>query len=277
MDIKKLFIAGIKCFLAFGVFIIFFSSCVPNRKITYLQYKDELSQVKSIPTDSVMRVYETSAYQYRLQPDDQIDIRISTTTPDEFNPYSLADRYLTTGGTGSVAIGQTSGYGYRIDPQGYLNLPVIGRLKAIGMSIFELQDTIDVLAVKDLENPVTKINLLNFRYTIIGEVNGTGSKVTSDYTLSLLQAMAGGPAEYADLSRIKIIRKVNNESSVAYVNLLDEAFLSSEYYYVHPNDVIIVSPMKRRLLIKNVPQTLGFVASALSLVLTIFTLIAVNK
>ena len=260
-----------------SVFLILglLSSCVPNRKITYLQYQDELSQVKTVPIDSVVREYQNVTYEYRLQPDDQVMIMISTPTPEEYNPYSLADQNMA--GGGSINMAQSSLMGYRVDPEGYLNLPIIGRLMAAGMTVYELQDTISILASTDLEEPVTKVNLLNFKYTIIGEINGIGTRQMSDYSISLVQALAGGPQEYGDLSRIKVIRKINNTSYVFYVNLLDENFLTSEFYYVQPNDIILVTPMKRRILMQNVPQTLGFVASTLSLVLTLFTLISINK
>jgi len=263
--------------LTAGFFLAFFSSCVPNRKIAYLQNGDELRRMEKVPLDTMVRQYETPAYQYRLQEDDQVDIKISSTTPEEFNPFSLADRYMTTGGSNLANLGQSAVMGYRIDPEGYLNLPVIGKLKAKGMTVYELQDTITNLAARDLEEPMTKVNLMNFRYTIIGEATGAGTKMTSNYNLSILQALADGPAKFGDLSRIKVIRKINNESYIYYINLLDESFLSSDLYYVHPNDVIVVYPMKRRLILENVPQTLGFVASTLSVVLTLFTLISVNK
>jgi len=262
-------------FLPFIFILRLLSSWVPNRKITYLQYKDELSQVKTVPIDSVVREYQNVTYEYRLQSDDQVMIMISTSTPEEYNPYSLADQNMA--GGGSINMGQSSLMGYRVDPEGYLHLPIIGQLKAKGMTIYELQDTINILASNDLEEPVTKVNLMNFRYTIIGEINGIGTRQMSDYNISLLQALAGGPQEYGDLSRIKVVRKINDTSYVFYVNLLDENFLTSEFYYVQPNDIILVTPMKRRILMQNVPQTLGFVASTLSLVLTLFTLISINK
>jgi polysaccharide export outer membrane protein len=275
MEDKKYPEGIVKYFLIIFSILTILTSCVPNRKITYLQYKDELSQLKTVPIDTVVREYQNVTYEYRLQADDQVMIMISTPTPDEYNPYSLADRNMAGGGT--INTGQSSLMGYRVDPDGYLNLPIIGPLKAAGMTIYELEDTLTVLASKDLEEPVTKVNLLNFRYTIIGEANGIGTQRISEYSISLIQALVGGPQEYGDLSRIKVIRKINNKSYVFYVNLLDENFLTSEFYFVHPNDIIIVTPMKRRILMQNVPQTLGFIASTLSLVLTLFTLISINK
>ncbi|MFZ5940806.1 MAG: polysaccharide biosynthesis/export family protein [Bacteroidota bacterium] len=251
-------------------------SCVPNRKIAYLQYGDELNNAASLPIDSLVRMYETGYFQYRLQPDDQVDIKISTTTPDEFNPFLLADRTMSTGENTNFS--QSALVGFRIDPFGYLHLPVIGKLQAGGMTLFELQDTLDHMVSAELEDPVTKVNLINFRFSVLGEVEGEGMYRSTDYSLSLLQAMsmAGGISEFGDLSRVKVIRKSGDMNLVFYVNLLDESFLSSSFYFVQPNDVIIVSPMKNRLLVKNVPQTLGLITSTLSLVLMVITLISVN-
>jgi polysaccharide export outer membrane protein len=276
MEVKKLFTVCSNYLLIIGIAMFFFSSCIPNRKIAYLQYGDELKQVRKIPLDSMVRVYKTGAYQYKLQSNDLVDIKIATTTPDEYNPFSLADRYISMGG---ISSNQLQSMGYRIDPEGFLNLPIIGRLKVSGMTVWELEDTITRLASADLEAPVTKINLINFRFSVMGEVNGEGTLQTSENTLSLLQAMsmAGGISEYGDLSRVKVVRKINEESYVFYVNLLDESFLSSNFYYVQPNDVILVAPMKNRSLVKNVPQTLGFVASTLSLIVTVITLVAVTR
>jgi len=279
MKKRKRFLKLLNRLLVFSVTGLLLFSCVPNRKIAYLQYGSELNAPEKLPVDSVMRSYETGAFQYRLQPDDLVDIKISSTTPQEYNPFSLADRYISLGGTAGAGAGQSLVTGYRIDPGGNLNLPVIGTLHASGLTIFQLQDSISLLAGKELENPVTKVNLINFRFSVIGEVNTEGMMNTTDQTLTLLQAMAmaGGVSEFGDLSRVKVIRKIDDKSLVFYVNLLDESFLASDFYFVQPNDVIVVSPMKNRLLVKNVPQTLGIVATTLSLLLTVLTLISVNS
>jgi len=279
MKKRKLLLMVINRMLLFSMMILLIFSCVPNRKIAYLQYGSELNAPDNLPVDSVMRSYTTGAFQYRLQPDDLLDIKISSTTPEEYNPFSLADRYISLGGSAGAGAGQSLVTGYRVDPGGYLNLPVVGRIHAGGLTVFQLQDSINRLVGNELENPVTKVNLINFRFSVIGEVNTEGMMSTTDQTLTLLQAMAmaGGVSEFGDLSRVKVIRKYNDETLVFYVNLLEESFLASNFYYVQPNDVIVVSPMKNRLLVKNVPQTLGVIATTLSLLLTVLTLISVNS
>jgi len=279
MKKRKRLLTALKRVLIFSVLGLLVFSSIPNRKIAYLQYGSELNAPDNLPVDSVMRSYETGTFQYRLQPDDLLDIKISSTTPEEYNPFSLADRYISLGGSAGAGAGQSIVTGYRVDPGGYLNLPVVGRMHAAGLTIFQLQDSINHLVGNELENPVTKVNLVNFRFSVIGEVNTEGMMSTTDQTLTLLQAMAmaGGVSEFGDLSRVKVIRKFNDETLVFYVNLLEESFLASNFYYVQPNDVIVVGPMKNRLLVKNVPQTLGVIATTLSLLLTVLTLISVNS
>jgi len=254
------------------------SSCVPNRKMAYLQFENELNDRNSILTDSILRTYSYRPYLYTFQPDDQIDIKISTTTPEEYNPYALADRYMSTGGT-NMQSSQSSLMGYRVDPQGFINLPVIGLYKVSGLNVFDLEDSLTLIVAKELEDPVVKVNLLNFRYTLLGEVGAEGMKTTSDYSLTILQAIAqaGGPTDFGDLSRIKVVRKNGNESQIFYVNLLTEDHLSANYLFVHPNDLIIISPMQSRNYIKSIPQTIGIIASGLSFIVSIITLVSVQK
>ena len=86
--------------------------------------------------------------------------------------------------------------------------------------------------------------------------------------------MAGGPSEFGDISRVKVVRWIGEEHYVFYVNLLDETFLSSEFYFIQPNDVVVISPLKARSYLKYVSPNLGIIAASISLVTSplIFTL-----
>jgi polysaccharide biosynthesis/export protein len=259
------------------------SSCVSNRQITYLQYEDELTKMSTTVTDSVMRVYETGELHYTLQPNDILSIRISTTTPEEYNPFAEADPMMSSGGSrgnigsmgGSGGVGQ---YGYKIDPWGYLNLPVIGQLKARGLTIEQLEDTIDSLAAEQLEDPIAKVNLLNFKYSVLGEVGGDGVYTSSENNLTMMQAIAsaGGPDEFGDISKVKVIRKIGNESYVFYVNLLEEKFITSEFYYVFPNDMIIVPPLKSRIYFNYISPNISIITSVISFATSMLAIFAIR-
>ena len=251
------------------------SSCVPNRKVTYLQYENELKEPESIVTDSLIRMYEAGDWGYLLQPNDLLSITIASQTPEEYNPLYLADRYMVSGAMGATQHNQSMGY--RIDPDGNLHLPVIGTIHALGMTIKTLEDSINHRFQSELEDPVTKVSIINFKFSVIGEVNIQNTIFSSDNALTLLQAvsMAGGASEFGDISRVKVVRWIGEEHYVFYVNLLDESFLSSEFYFIQPNDVIVISPLKARSYLKYVSPNLGIIAATVSLLLSIITLVAV--
>jgi len=257
--------------------IIMVVSCVPNRKVAYLQYRDEYGKPKNIIPDSVVRNYKTGEYDYRLQVNDLLDIKIATMTPLLYNPFNEADKNLIAGQNYVQSYDanrtvQTSGY--YIEEDGKVNLPVIGKLKLEGYTISQAEDTLEFHVRKYLEQPVVRIRLQNFRFSVIGEVEQEGTLTSGESRLTLIQAlsMAGGPSEFGDISRIKVLRTSGNNTYAFYLNLNDEQYLKSPFYNVQPGDVIIVSPLKQRAYLKYASQNLAVFTSVISIVLSIFAL-----
>ena len=85
--------------------------------------------------------------------------------------------------------------------------------------------------------------------------------------------MAGGLGELADLKNVKVVRQVEDIAEVHYVNLLEEEFIESPFYYVHPNDIIIVPPLRQRPFRNYFGENLGLIVSSLSLFLLVLSLI----
>ncbi len=263
-----------KCILAAALVLL--ASCVPNRKISRLQYKNEQKEPETIITDSLIRKYNTREFSYRLRSNDLLDIKIASVTPTAFNPFNDADRTILPGG-GQMGY-QIQSIGYYIDPAGYLELPVIGKLQLKGLTINQAEDSISAAASTYIDKPVVRIKLLNFRFSVIGEVGQEATLVSTDNYLSLLQAisMAGGPSEFGDLSRIKVIRHSGNENSVFYVNLLSEDFLSSPFYFVQPDDVIVVTPLRQRPFLKYMSPNLSILTASVSLLVAMLTLFRIR-
>jgi polysaccharide biosynthesis/export protein len=251
-------------------------ACVPNKKIAYLQYDNEYREPEKIVKDSLVRKYETGRFAYKLQPGDMLDIKIASVTPREFNPFTNADPSLLAGQQlqTSSASGETT-TGYYIDPQGILTLPLVGSLKAVGYTLYQLQDTLRVEVMKYIEKPVVKIRVQNFRFTVLGEVKSEATLLSNDNSMTMLQALgkAGGVSEFGDLSRVKVVRHFGDETYVFYVDLLSEEFLSSPFYFVQPDDVITVTPLKQRSYLKYVSPNLAILTATTSLLISIFTLL----
>jgi len=236
------------------------NSCIPNKKIAYFKYRNEYNEPETISKDTLVRKYKAGELSYRLQPNDLLDIKISTITPSVYNPFNDADRSLVPGQLNTMQNSQqgVKTQGYYIDPAGYLELPLTGRIAVAGLTIKQAEDSVSRHVSEYLKGPVVRIKLLNFRFSVIGEVMKEATLTADDNYLTLIQAlaMAGGANEYGDLSRIKIIRHYPEETNVFYVNLLSEEFLTSPFYLVQPGDVIVVTPLKQRAYLKYVSPNL---------------------
>lgn len=245
----------IKVLLLFSIIGVY--SCVPIKERQYLQ-GDRLVELD----------YQTKYVEYRLKSEDILQIKVFTTTVAEFNWFAQAQSQL--GGGGDPLLS-----GFIIDEQGNIELPVIGNVKINGLTINEAQKKISSLLQQGgLESPKVVIRILSFQFTVLGEVRNPG--IFNNYTgkINILEALAqaGDFSDFADRKNIKIVRYENNIARVLYVNVLDRDILSNPYFYIQPNDHIIVDPLKAanaRTGQQNVAISLGIIASVGSIALLI--------
>jgi polysaccharide export outer membrane protein len=251
-------------------------SCVSNKKILYLQSTDTDLYGPGSP-DTVLRAHDILPFEYKLQHEDVLSIEISSLTPEEYDFFSQGLPQNQT--TVSSTLSGGALYGYLIDKNGEIEFPVVGKVKFAGLNIYQAEDKVKAIAEEYLEEPVVKVRLLNFRFTVVGEIPSRGRTInTYNNRMSMMEAigMAGGLGELADLQNVKIVRQVENNATVIYVNLLDEKFIESPYYYVHPNDIIVVPPLKQRPFRMYFGQNLALIISSLSLLLLVVGLIDNN-
>ncbi|MBK6264823.1 polysaccharide biosynthesis/export family protein [Marivirga sp. S37H4] len=257
-----------KIFLFFFVAFLF-SACVGNKRLVYLQ-KDDLH--KKHPTDTVLREYPLFFDDYRIQPQDILSVQFKSLTDETYDIFKDFGMGNVGGGGAAGLIGLR---GELVDPQGEIVFPVVGKVRVQGMTVFEVQDTLQSIASNYVEDPVVKVRLLNFRFSILGEVNGEGSVSTQNTRTTFMEAiaMAGGLSELADRRNVKIIRQKGNTAEVFYVDLLEEDFLSSDKFYVYQNDIIIVPPLQQRPIRRYYGQNLGLLLSSVSAILLIANII----
>lgn len=254
-------------YLALVLFGLLMASCVSNKKVTYL--KNHEKSVRSVRPDTLLGTYEQAMLNYRLQTRDVLQININSLTsanfdimpPREMGMNQLAARYPVL-------------MGYNIDEYGFVSLPVIGAVQVRGLTVTEVRHRLDSILEGYLDEPSSEVRLLSFRFTLLGQVSVAGEYYTYSPNFKFLDAlaMAGDVSEFGDRSRIKVVRSYEDRIETAYVNILDEQFINSEYYYIWPNDLIIVEPLGVRPFklygIANIGAALGF----LNLILLITTL-----
>ena len=252
--------------------LIFLSSCVTNKKFVYLQKEDVNPKKNQLPKDSIVREYDLQAFDYKVQPNDILSVRFESLTPEEYDFLSVGSQQNMAGT--NLTQGNALLIGELVDNNGEVLFPYIGKIKVSGLSVFDIQEKMQAIADQYLESPVVKVRLLNYRITMLGEVNHEGNITLPNNRVSMLEAigLVGGLTDLADKANIKLIRQINGQTEVVYINLLDENFIKSPYYYVHQNDVIIAGSLRQRPYRKYFGQNLALIVSSLSLLLLVIQL-----
>lgn len=263
-----------RLFLFLGLILTLFGSCVPAKKLVYFQKDDELKNRKNTPKDSVLRTHVLNIQEYRIQPLDLLSVNFETLSDDNA-VFDFLSRISPQTRTGANPANSAAISGVLVSKEGEIEYGVLGKIRVGGLTLFQAQDTIKAIASKYIADVVVRVRMLNFRFTVLGEVNGEQTVVATNTRLTMSEAigLAGGFGELADRSNIKVIRQKENTTEIYYVDLLKEDFLESKYYYVQQNDVIIVPPLKQRTFRRYFVGNIGIITTTISFALLIVTLI----
>jgi len=238
------------CCIIFG-----FSSCVTTYDLEYLRNNKESGS------------FQRSAYTYNLKPGDLLSVQISTTTEqqhDFFNQEQTSNSQL--------MMQNPYLYGYLIKEDGFLDLPSFGRVKAAGFTLSELENIIKQIAISYFEQPVVKLNIINFEVTVLGEVNnpGTFKIVNPEENILYALGLSGDITPFGDRKKIKIIRKQKDNNQVFYVDLTKQSLLYDNKFILHPNDIIYIPPMKKKFYaINNITNAVSLLLSTITIYLLI--------
>ncbi|MRG43865.1 polysaccharide export protein [Chitinophaga sp. SYP-B3965] len=221
-------------------------SCVSTKKAAYF------NNVNDTTLASVKGDFEPV-----IQKNDILQINVSAMNPQEAILYNLPNTYSP--GASASAAGAHSApvavsnpvAGYLVSQQGYIQFPVLGALKAEGLTKKALTDTIQnqLTERKLLVDPVVSIRFLNYRVTILGEVAQPAVVNVTSEKISIMEAlgMVGDITIYGKKDNVLLIRETEGERITKRLNLNDAAMLTSPYYFLKPNDVIYVEPNKSKV------------------------------
>lgn len=207
-----------------------------------------------------------------LQPSNILSITISSANAEASIPYNLNS---SAGGRATTVTGNsTEAGGYLINSDGYILMPVLGAVKAAGLTKNQLQESITnlILSKKTLLNPIVEIRFLNYEVTVIGEVARPTVITVPSESISMLKALglAGDLTIYGKRENILLIRDEGGKKKTRHIDLSSPQFFNSPYYYLQPNDVVYVAPNKTKINQANSnPQLLPIILSSLSVVVIV--------
>lgn len=252
-------------------FIALLSSCSP-KNVVY--WKNIQSEAKCL---------ENGRYEAIIQKDDRLSILVSSKNTELAIPFNRqgGSFYMSEDGTvsSSTEVASVKEKGYRVDVDGNIEFPILGKLHVGGLTLNQATEMIQQ-KIKDgnyIKSPLVSIEILNFKYTVLGAVGNTGTFHVDGDRITLIDAIAnaGDLALNARIDRVQVIRTVNGERKVFMHDFGDESLFYSPAYYLQQNDIVYVEPKYR----KKSKEDRGFQIGTilLSLATTIFSILWITK
>lgn len=242
---------------------LFLFSCASRKDIVYYQGIDNASlQEKS------------NSYEIKIQPDDLLMIIVSAEDSEIAAPFNLKTYSTVNPSKQDVAGAQTTQL-YLVDANGFIDFPILGRLKVSGMARSQVVQLLQEKISVYIKSPIINLRIMNFKISVQGEVTLPGTYTISSERITLIEAlsMAKDLTIYGKRDNILIIREIDGIKSYNRVDITNTDFLNSPFYYLAQNDVIYVEPNKNKINGSAVGANTGVLISITSLLITLVTLI----
>lgn len=243
------------------IFVVQFVSCVSKKNIIPFQYD-------RINLEEVDNNFSTV-----FKADDLLQIIITARDIESVRPFNLFGTNFTVAG---APIGQPQLQNYLVDSNGFIDFPILGRIKVIGKSKEELIKIIkDKIEPDYVKNPTINIFITNFRITVTGDVARPGVFNIPNERITILEAigMAGDLNITARRDNIKVIREVDGKKKIYEANLLTKNIFTSPVYYLQQNDVIFVEPNNAKSQTAAYNPNTGLFLSLTSIIIAALNLI----
>lgn len=249
--------------LVLGIF-----SCSPkNRSLTYFN---------NLPDSAYVVKQVNNKTEQRVQVDDVISIKVSTLNAESNNLFNAG--VLTT--TGSAQSGSALSEGYKVDQNGNINFPVLGKVHVAGKTLEEIQTIITQQISTQVKSPIVNVRLLNAQVMVLGEVVAPGAVNISARKTTILEAIgrAGDITATGKKNNVLLIRENGDKREMIRLNLNDVSVINSPFYYVQQNDLILVEATNRKeRQTKGIPDAISISTLTLSTVATALGLYSIIK
>jgi polysaccharide export outer membrane protein len=247
-----------------GLVMIILSSCTFHRQLVYL---------KNVDSSSVASFYPKSRPDYTIQARDIMYVKI----------YSLNEEM-------SSLINQTIGSyqqnlfqnetslfinGYVVSDSGFIEVPVLGQILIAGKTLDEAIAAIRERTARYLKDATVIVKLISFKISVIGEVNRPGTFNNFNSQLTVLEAisMAGDITDYGNRRKVHVLRPEASGTRSFQLDLTNRNILTSDGYYLLPNDIIYVEPIRSKSFRINIP-TVSLTLTSISTLILILNYIS---
>lgn len=248
-------------------------SCKTREKLVYLQKGEDQTKVQP-------------DYQVILRPDDQLNILVGGSDMESLAPFQFYYTSNNQGANGGMMQNPQmlagGGLSYVIDINGNINFPVLGFVKIAGLTRLQAVEFLQKQLEAYVQDVVVNIQLMNFKYTVLGQVKAAGvqSVPVGTERLTILEAIAkAGDLQITGLrNNVLLIREVNGQRVEYRLDLTSKDLYQSPAYYIRQNDVIYVEPnFTANFQGTNFQTFTQLGTTAISIFLSLYTIISLTK
>jgi polysaccharide export outer membrane protein len=251
------------------ILVLLSGSCTSTRNVAYFYNATDTTLATSNESPEML-----------IQRNDILSIFITSLSAEASSIFNTTNNFSinSTTATGSTA---SAAGGYLVNIDGYIQLPILGNVRAAGLTKKQLKDNLtnSILEKKLLLDPIVNIRHLNYEVTVIGEVAHPTVITVPSERISLVKALglAGDLTIYGKRDNVLLIREEEGKRRIRRINLGASNFLLSPYYYLKPNDVVYVEPNKAKVASASRTQMLiPTFLSGLSIIVTLIYLVTLN-
>lgn len=181
-----------------------------------------------------------------IQPKDMISIVVSSRNPELSTMFNLPVVSYQAGSEIVTSAAQQRLMGYVVDNDGYIDFPVLGEINVGGMTRWELSEYIKntLLEKGYLNDAVVTVEFMNFKVSVLGEVNKPGTYTIEGDKVTVLQALslAGDLTIFGKRNNVTVIREMDGERIFYNVDLCSVDMFKSPAYNLLQNDIVYVEP-----------------------------------
>ena len=235
--------------------LFIFYNCSKQKDIVYFQ------SIKANEQSEIIKFKDAI-----VQKNDLLDIQLKALDPNTVALFSASENRSQGNGVNPLQ-------GFLVAETGEIKVPLIGLIRAEGFSTSSLETKIEEKIKLYVKNPMVTVRVMNFKVTVLGEVNNPGIQTFLEEGISLPQvlAAAGDLTINGKRDNVTLIRTIGDKKERYYIDLTKEDIFNSPYYYMQQNDIIYVEPNYKKVksagLITSLTGVIGVITSLIGIVL----------
>ncbi|WP_299677776.1 polysaccharide biosynthesis/export family protein [uncultured Dokdonia sp.] len=258
-----------KIYIKFSILLLAIStlttSCVSKKKVLYLQ---DIEQIADNPANT--------NYNISIRANDLLTINVSALNPEAVAPFNqpLVGRTSIDGIVQTAQQLQT----YLVSVDGTIEFPMVGTIALSGLTRTEATEKVKELISKYVKNPIVNIRILNFKVSVLGEVQRPGTFTINDERITVLEALglSGDMTIFGDRKNVKIIREIDGVKTYGELDFTSSSIIDSPFYYLQQNDVVIVSPNQAQIQSSSFNRNTSVFISIAGIIISVISVLTRN-